>query len=70
MPSRDWPGDVENGDGTARTPLWTKEMRITPDQYTIVQDTSKREDYGTLDFSFSQGRHGIFPAHGRLARRF
>ena len=47
-PDRDWPGDVENGDGTARTPLWTKEMRITPDQYTIVQDTSKREDYGTL----------------------
>jgi hypothetical protein len=46
--SRDWPGDVENDDGTARTPLWTKEMRITPDQYTIVQDISKREDYGTL----------------------
>src|SRR5882724_528004 len=45
---RDWPGDVENDDGTARTPLWTKEMRITPDQYTIVQDISKREDYGTL----------------------
>jgi hypothetical protein len=45
---RDWPGDVENGDGTARTPLWTKEMQITPDQYTIVQDTSKREDYGRL----------------------
>ena len=46
--SRDWPGDVENDDGTARTPLWTKEMRIAPDQYTIVQDISKREDYGTL----------------------
>ena len=45
---RDWPGDVENRDGTARTPLWTQETRITPDQYTIVRDTSKREDYGTL----------------------
>ena len=47
-PNRDWPGDVENGDGSARTPLWTKETRITQDQYTIVQDTSKRENYGTL----------------------
>lgn len=46
--SRDWPGEVENGDGCARTPLWTKETQITPDQYTVVQDTSKREDYGTL----------------------
>jgi hypothetical protein len=47
-PSRDWPGDVEYDDGSARTPLWSKETRITQDQYTIVQDTSKREDYGTL----------------------
>lgn len=45
---RDWPGDVENADGSARTPLWTKETDITKDQYTIAQDTSKREDYGTL----------------------
>jgi hypothetical protein len=45
---RDWPGDVENGDGSARTPLWTRETRITPDQYRVVQDRSKREDYGTL----------------------
>ena len=47
-PSRDWPGDVEYDDGSARTPLWSKETRITQDQYTIVQDTSKRADYGTL----------------------
>ena len=47
-PSRDWPGDVEYDDGSARTPLWSKETRITQNQYTIVQDTSKREDYGTL----------------------
>jgi hypothetical protein len=45
---RDWPGDVENPGGTARTPLWSRETNITPDQYTIVQDTSKRADYGTL----------------------
>lgn len=47
-PDRNWPGDVENPDGSARTPLWTKEMRITEDQYTTVQDTSKRSEYGTL----------------------
>jgi pimeloyl-ACP methyl ester carboxylesterase len=47
-PSRDWPGDVENGDGSARTPLWTKETHITKDQYEIVQDVSKRESYGTI----------------------
>lgn len=46
--NRDWPDDVENLDGTARTPLWAKETRITPDQYTRVQDRSKREEYGTL----------------------
>ena len=55
-PSRDWPGDVENPDGTARTPLWTREMQITKDQYEIVQDTSKRESYGTLiSLSAKQG---------------
>ncbi|HEY6367113.1 MAG TPA: hypothetical protein VI585_20210 [Candidatus Binatia bacterium] len=47
-PSRDWPGDVENGNGAARTPLWTKETHITADQYEIVQDVSKRESYGTI----------------------
>jgi hypothetical protein len=46
--NRDWPGDVENSDGSARTPLWSTETKITPDQYSIVRDTSKREDYGTL----------------------
>ena len=47
-PDRDWPGDVENPDGSARTPLWTKETMITKDQYTVVRDSSKRENYGTL----------------------
>jgi hypothetical protein len=47
-PNRDWPGDVEYDDGSARTPLWSKNTPITKDQYSIVRDTSKREDYGTL----------------------
>ncbi len=47
-PNRDWPGDVENPDGSARTPLWAKETRIAPDQYSVVRDQSKRENYGTL----------------------
>jgi len=46
--NRDWPGDVELPDGSARTPLWTKETAITKDQYTVVKDISKRESYGTL----------------------
>ena len=47
-PSRDWPGDVEYEDHSARTPLWCRETRITEDQYTLVRDLSKRADYGTL----------------------
>ena len=47
-PSRDWPGDTLNPDGTARTPLWSKESKITPDQYRIVKDQSKRKLYGTF----------------------
>src|ERR1044071_7648728 len=46
--SRDWPGDVENNDGSARTPLWTRETEITPDQYAVIKDQSKRKSYGTL----------------------
>jgi len=47
-PSRDWPGETLNPDGTGRTPLWTKETRITPDQYAVVRDASKRKKYGTI----------------------
>jgi len=47
-PSRDWPGDTLNPDGSARTPLWSKESKITPDQYRIVKDQSKRKLYGTF----------------------
>jgi len=46
--SRDWPGDTLYPDDTARTPLWSKESKITPDQYRIVKDQSKRELYGTF----------------------
>jgi hypothetical protein len=53
-PSRDWPGDVENGDGSARTPLWTRESQITPDQYTVINDQSKRKSYGTLVSLFAK----------------
>jgi len=47
-PSRDWPGDTLSPDGTGRTPLWTRETRITPDQYEVVEDSSKRKKYGTI----------------------
>ena len=54
--SRDWPGDVENNDSSARTPLWTRETRITPDQYAVIKDQSKRKSYGTLvSLSAKQG---------------
>jgi len=46
-PSRDWPGDTINTNGTVRTPLWLKGEHITPDQYEVVRDTSMRMRYGT-----------------------
>ena len=46
-PSRDWPGDTFNADGTVRTPIWLKGEYVTPDQYELVRDTSKRMKYGT-----------------------
>src|SRR5262245_59113217 len=46
-PSRDWPGDTINADGTVRTPIWLKGERITPDQYEVVRDTTMRTRYGT-----------------------
>ena len=46
-PSRDWPGDTVNPDGTVRTPIWLKDELITPDQYEVVRDTSKADRYGT-----------------------
>ncbi|MCC6177318.1 MAG: hypothetical protein IT305_18620 [Chloroflexi bacterium] len=52
-PSRDWPGDTIEPDGTARVPLWTREQRIGPEQYRLVEDRSDpvfRAKYGTLIF--------------------
>jgi hypothetical protein len=52
-PSRDWPGDTINPDGTARTPIWCADETITPDQYRPVEDRSDpvfRAKYGTLIF--------------------
>jgi hypothetical protein len=44
---RDWPGDTIRPDGTVRTPIWQQGEHVTPDQYDIVRDTSKRMKYGT-----------------------
>ena len=46
-PSRHWPGDTINPDGTIRTPIWLTGEHITPDQYEVITDTSIRERYGT-----------------------
>lgn len=47
-PSRDWPGDTLESDGSGRTPLWTRETRITRDQYHVARDDARRESYGTV----------------------
>jgi hypothetical protein len=46
-PSRDWPADTINADGTIRTPIWKRGEHITPDQYVVHRDTSMRLRYGT-----------------------
>ena len=46
-PSRNWPGDTVNADGTVRTPIWLDGEIISSDQYEIVHDTSLRARYGT-----------------------
>jgi hypothetical protein len=46
-PSRDWPGDTINPDGSIRTPIWKEGEHITPDQYEIKRDTAMRMRYGT-----------------------
>ena len=45
-PSRDWPGDTFNEDGSVRTPIWLAGEYITRDQYEIVEDKTKRMKYG------------------------
>jgi len=46
-PSRDWPGDTINADGSVRTPIWLMGEHISRDQYDVVHDTEKRLRYGT-----------------------
>jgi hypothetical protein len=46
-PSRDWPGNTINTDGTVRTPMWKQGEYITPDQYDVVRDVSQKLRYGT-----------------------
>jgi hypothetical protein len=49
-PSRDWPGDTINADGSVRTPMWRRGEYITRDQYDVVHDNTDRSlrlRYGT-----------------------
>lgn len=49
-PSRDWPGDTINADGSVRTPQWQRGEYITPDQYDVIRDDTdqaRRLRYGT-----------------------
>jgi len=45
-PTRDWPGDTINKDGTVRTPIWLRGEKITPEMYEVVNDDTKRLRYG------------------------
>ena len=46
-PDRNWPGDTLLPDGSVRTPIWLEDEVITPDQYELHRDVSKRMRYGT-----------------------
>lgn len=46
-PSRNWPGDTIEADGTVRTPIWVKDELVPKDEYELKQDTSQRMRYGT-----------------------
>jgi hypothetical protein len=45
---RNWPGDTINEDGSVRTPIWSTDSIITPEQYEIRVDTSLGDKYGKL----------------------
>ncbi len=45
-PTRDWPGDTINKDGTVRVPMWLRGEKITPDMYEVMNDDTKRLRYG------------------------
>jgi hypothetical protein len=63
-PSRDWPGDTVNPDGTVRTPIWLKEEIIGPDQYDVIRDQQQRHIYGTR--TFARAKPGT-PFYDRMA---
>lgn len=44
--SRDWPGDTIHDDETVRTPIWVEGETVSPDEYELVVDESKRHKYG------------------------
>jgi hypothetical protein len=46
-PNRDWPDDTIHADGTVRTPIWKQGEMITPDEYDVIKDPTKRNRYGT-----------------------
>ena len=46
-PSRNWPGDTVNADGTVRTPIWLAGETVSADDYEVVHDQSLRARYGT-----------------------
>jgi hypothetical protein len=45
--SRNWPDDTIHADGTVRTPIWKRGELISPAEYDVVKDPSKRNRYGT-----------------------
>ena len=45
-PSRNWPGDTINSDGTVRTPIWHRDEEVSPEEYELIIDESLRSRYG------------------------
>ena len=63
-PSRDWPGDTINADGTVRLPIWHHDEVITPDQCDVIRDTKMRMRYGTR--TLAKAKPGT-PFYDRMA---
>jgi len=55
-PSRDWPGLPLEPDGRVRMPIWNKDVPITDDQYTVVEDTSQAKRYGKMTLACAKER--------------
>lgn len=52
--SRDWPGETIKADGTVRTPLWSRQESVAPDEYTVIThrgDEKFHGSYGTIFFA-------------------